>query len=175
MTMKVSFVINDIETLDPTWDSTLRLMQECLNRGHDVSFLYTRNFFIGNNVIYGYVARVLGMDLSESERFFETLRVERENVPLAEQDVIFLRKDPPIDLTMINFLDLIKADVFIVNDIDWLRRANNKLHLSAFDDPEAGSIIPRTYVSKNFAFLKSVIQNYEEENMVLKLEIRTNL
>ncbi|CAN8139816.1 hypothetical protein THIOSC13_1680003 [uncultured Thiomicrorhabdus sp.] len=46
-----------------------------------------------------------------------------------------MRKDPPIDAVIFNFLDSIKNECVILNDVDGIRKANNKLFTSTFNDP----------------------------------------
>jgi len=88
-------------------------------------------------------------------------------LPISGFDVIFIRTDPPIDPITLNFLDSIKDDTFIVNDIDGLRKANNKLYPASFEDPK-NEIIPITHVSKSKNYLKEVIRNSKQDKMILK-------
>lgn len=88
-------------------------------------------------------------------------------MPLSGFDVIFVRTNPPLDSVTLNFLDSVRHDTFIINDIDGLRKANNKLYPAAFEDPD-NEIIPKTYVSKNKEFLKKVIRENDKERMILK-------
>jgi glutathione synthase len=89
-----------------------------------------------------------------------------EMLPLAGFDVIILRSNPPLDMIMLNFLDSVKDDVFIMNDLDGIRRANNKLYTAVFDD-EHNEIIPRTHVTKNKEYLKKIIKEGPDK-MILK-------
>jgi glutathione synthase len=88
-------------------------------------------------------------------------------VPLASFDVIFMRANPPLDNLVLNFLDSVKNDVFIINNVEGLREANNKLYTAAFYDPK-NEIIPATHVSKNKEYLKKVIREGESEKMIMK-------
>lgn len=88
-------------------------------------------------------------------------------LPLAGFDIIFMRANPPLDTLALNFLDSVPNDTFVINDIDGLRIANNKLYTASFQD-EAGEFIPRTYVSKNRDYLKSVLDSVDDERMIMK-------
>jgi glutathione synthase len=68
---------------------------------------------------------------------------------------------------VLNFLDSIKDDTFIINAVDGLREANNKIYTAAYHDPEK-EIIPVTHVSKNIDYLMGTIEEYEKEKMILK-------
>tara|TARA_B110000908_G_scaffold134829_1_gene159452 strand:- start:1538 stop:2323 length:786 start_codon:yes stop_codon:yes gene_type:complete len=87
--------------------------------------------------------------------------------PLKEFDVIFMRDNPPLDGLVLNFLDSIKDDVFIINAIDGLREANNKIYTAAYFDPER-KLIPATYVSKNIDYLLRIIEESENDKMIMK-------
>ena len=81
--------------------------------------------------------------------------------------MIFMRANPPLDTLVLNFLDSVKNDVFIINNVEGLREANNKVYTAAFYDPN-NEIIPATHVSKNKAYLKKIIQESESKKMIMK-------
>lgn len=78
-----------------------------------------------------------------------------------------MRSNPPLNITALNFLDSVRDDVFIMNDIDGLRIANNKLYTSSFDDPN-NQFIPKTYVSKTPDYLQSVLKDSATGKMIMK-------
>jgi len=99
--------------------------------------------------------------------FHKKVELKKQMLPISGFDAIFIRTNPPLDQIMLNFLDSIKDHTFIVNDIDGLRRANNKLYPASFEDPK-NEIIPVTHVSKSKNYLKEVIQNSKKDRMILK-------
>jgi glutathione synthase len=88
-------------------------------------------------------------------------------LPLAGFDCIFMRANPPMDPLMLNFLDSVKDDVFILNSIEGLREANNKLYTAAFGNIHE-DIIPNTHVSKNKEYLIRQIEDSPSDKMILK-------
>ena len=68
---------------------------------------------------------------------------------------------------MLNFLDSVKDDVFIVNSLQGMREANNKLYTAAFGDAMS-EIVPVTHVSKNKNYLVRQIKESDAEKMILK-------
>ncbi len=167
--MNVAFIIDEWESLNPAKDSTLRMIHECCMRGHVVGILYPHNLTIRDNIAYGFVKMLKGENLvpNNFSSFHKNMKFEEKMVPINVFDALFLRKDPPVDSIMLNFLDSVKDEVFIVNDIDGIRKANNKLYTTSFHDPN-NEFIPRTFVSKNAHYLKSVIENFEADRMILK-------
>lgn len=167
--MNVAFIMDEWDSINPHKDSTLRMIHECCMRGHMVAILYPHNLTIRDNVTYGFV-KVLKKEsffFANFSGFHKKMEFEEKMVPINVFDALFLRKDPPVDAVMLNFLDSVKDEVFIVNDIDGIRKANNKLYTSSFHDPH-NEFIPRTWVSKNTDYLKSVIAASKAERMILK-------
>ena len=167
--MNIAFIINNWEKVNPSKSSTLRMIYESCLRGHRVGILYSQDFTIRNNVAYGLVKLLKeeSYSFNSFSSFHKKMKFEEKMVPINIFDAILLRKSPPIDSTMLNFLDSIKDEVFIVNDIDGIRKSNNKLYTSSFHDPH-NEFIPKTFVSKNITYLKNVIQGFSADKMILK-------
>jgi glutathione synthase len=99
--------------------------------------------------------------------FYKAAEFKRCKLPLAGFDVIVMRANPPLDTTALNFLDSVRNDVFIMNDIDGLRIANNKLYPASFSG-EAGRFIPATHVSKSREYLEQVFEESSSQKMIMK-------
>lgn len=167
--MNICFIINDWNTMVPETETTLRMIHEACKRNHRVGILYPNNITIRNNQTYGFF-KMLKYDQPIPEKmavFYKKMIFKDEMLPLKGFDVLFLRKNPPLDNMLLNFLDSVNDDVFIVNDINGLRKANNKLYTSTFYDPE-NTYIPKTYVSKNVNYLKRIVAESQDEKMILK-------
>jgi glutathione synthase len=141
-------------------DSTFALMLECGRRGHEVlSFeqdqLYTKDGAVRASMRSVTLQR-------EPGRHFEVL--DRRDVAIDELDVLFLRKDPPVDAAYwhaTQMVEVARTAPFCVNAPSGLRDANEKLFAVRF--PE---LIPRTMVSCDCARLRSFV--CEVERAVLK-------
>lgn len=167
--MHIGFIIDNWSSIKPLTNSTLRLVHESVSRKHTVGILYPNNITIRNNEVYGFFKVIEKMDKVpiNFENFHKKVEFKEQLLPIRGFDAMFVRKDPPIDTTMINFLDSIVDDVFIINDINGMRKANNKTYTSCFDDTN-NSYLPVTYVSKNKEYLKKVIKESPSERMILK-------
>ena len=99
--------------------------------------------------------------------FYKSCSFKHQMLPLACFDCIFMRANPPMDPLMLNFLDSVKDDVFILNSIEGLREANNKLYTAAFGNIHE-DIIPNTHVSKNKEYLIRQIEDSKADKMILK-------
>lgn len=150
-------------------DSTLRIIHEAVKRGHEVSITHPSNLTIRDSITLSLCKQIsLAEKLTSNiTSFYKTVKFNTEMCPLKEFDVIFMRDNPPLDGLVLNFLDSIKDDVFIINAIDGLREANNKIYTAAYFDPER-KLIPATYVSKNIDYLLRIIEESENDKMIMK-------
>jgi len=167
--MNIGFIIDHWENLTPTKNSTIRIIKECMERGHRISLLYPSNLTVRNNVTYGYVKRIQSLDKipDNISQFYKKVSFKQQMTPLHGLDAIMVRRDPPIDPMVFNFLDSIKNEVVILNDIDGIRKANNKLYTTTFNDPH-NSFLPITHVSKNKDYIREVIDEMPGDKVILK-------
>jgi glutathione synthase len=168
--MNICFIVSPYwENMNPKSDTTIRLIHEAAFRNHTVGIIYPQNLTIRHSIVHGFMKMIVKNEkVSKSvSNFHKNVQFREQMLPLSGFDAIFIRSDPPIDITMLNFLDSIKHDTFIINSVDGLRIANNKVYTAAFYDPNK-KFIPETHVSKNKEYLKKVIVESEKERMILK-------
>ncbi|QIE58375.1 glutathione synthase [Rasiella rasia] len=166
--MNVCFIMYPWEEMDPENDSTLAMIQECAKRGHGLAITTPANLTIRDSVAHAFCRCLRRMEKVSNKlsSFHSRAEFYDEMLPLAGFDVIILRSNPPLDMIMLNFLDSVKDDVFIMNDLDGIRRANNKLYTAVFED-DKNEFIPRTHVTKNKEYLKKTIKE-GPDRMILK-------
>ncbi|BFP43317.1 glutathione synthase [Flavobacteriaceae bacterium GF1] len=157
------------EEIDPENDTSLALIHECVKRKHGVAICTPANLTIRNSVTSAFCTVIGRMDKVPAplKTFYKQAKIREEMLPLAGFDVIFMRANPPLDPLMLNFLDSVKDDVFIMNSLQGLREANNKLYTAAFGDSHS-NIIPVTHVSKNKKYLVQQIKESTADKMILK-------
>lgn len=167
--MNICFIMYPWERVEAQMDSTLRIIHEAYIRKHNVGIMVPSNLTIRNNDVFGFVKMLQEADKpqKDAEKFHKQVKFQEELLPMSGFDVIFLRANPPVDSTMLNFLDAIKDEVLIINDVDGIRKANNKLYTAAMFHGKAG-VIPETHVSKNKEYLKRLILESKSEKMILK-------
>ena len=167
--MNICFLMYPWEQIDPENDTTLALIKECVKRDHGVALCTPANLTIRNSVTNAFCTVIGRMDkVSNSlKSFYKQVKLREEMLPLAGFDVIFMRANPPLDPIMLNFLDSVKDDVFIMNSLRGMREANNKLYTAAFGDSHS-NIIPPTHVSKNKNYLVQQIKESKTDKMILK-------
>ena len=168
--MNVCFLMYPWESIkSPENDTSMALIHECAKRGHGVAICTPSNLTIRNSVTSAFCTILNRVEKvpASIKSFYKKTTTREEMLPLAGFDVIFMRAEPPLDPLMLNFLDSVKDDVFIINSVRGMREANNKLYTAAFEDPN-NEIIPVTHVSKNKNYLIQMIEESNSDKMILK-------
>ncbi|TYA59048.1 glutathione synthase [Formosa maritima] len=167
--MNVCFLMYPWDKIDPENDTSLALIKECVKRNHGVAICTPANLTIRNSVTNAFCTVIGRMEKipSSLKVFYKKAEIREEMLPLAGFDAIFFRANPPLDPIMLNFLDSVKDDVFIINSLEGMREANNKLYTAAFGDAHS-NIIPNTHVSKNKNYLIKQIKESKSDKMIIK-------
>ncbi len=165
--MKIAFLMDDIRLIDPIWETSACIMYECNQRGHTVFFLEPHDLYVRENRV---VARMRNITVAQDlgiSAYWEALKacLEKEELIfeiVTDLDAIFLRKDPPLNFGVMNFLGPVSDDVFIINSIFGQMNGNSKTYILNFPD-----IIPQTHVSRDPSRLRKIINEFGGD-MVLK-------
>ncbi|PHO08919.1 glutathione synthase [Malaciobacter canalis] len=167
--MHVGFIIEHWDNIEPLKSSTLLIIKECLKRGHKVSVLYTNNLTVRNNIVHGFIQTIKDIPKIPENivSFYKKVEFEKRLTALHAFDCIMLRKDPPINPLVLNFLDAIKDETVIINDVDGIRKANNKLYTTTFHDPN-NTFLPVTHVSGSKKYINKIIEESPDEKFILK-------
>jgi len=165
--MKIAFLVDPLESIEPTNETTSYLMYECNQREHDLYFLEPHDLYIKSNTIRARMKHITVPKDQPLSRYWDAITQcvkteERIFEDVAELDVLFLRKDPPINFKTIDFLQLVKDDMFIINDVQGQANANSKLYTLNF--PE---IIPETHISRDPIRIRRIIDEFGGD-MVMK-------
>jgi glutathione synthase len=169
MGMQIAFVMDPLESIDPTHETTSHLMYEANQRGHSVFFLEPHDIYVRGSRL---VARMHDVTVPSHLGMTDYWRsvvdsLEREELifeNITDIDALFLRKDPPLIHQTMEFLNPVSDQVFIINSTTGQMKANSKLYLLNFPD-----IIPETHVSRDPGRLKRVIEEFGGDMMVKPL------
>ncbi|HEY3587726.1 MAG TPA: glutathione synthase, partial [Myxococcaceae bacterium] len=152
--LTIGFLMDPIESVLVHHDTTFALMRTAQSRGHRLlSFGQEVLFHEGGQVH----ARAREVEVFEEQgRHFRVI-AERE-VPLGVLDVLWMRKDPPVDVAFLHATQLVEATggraPLYVNSPSGLRNANEKLWALTF--PE---LTPETLISRDLAQLRAFIDD----------------
>lgn len=167
--MNILFLMYPWDKIIPETDSTLRLIHESVVRNHTVAIATPHNLTMRKSVSSAF-CQVFKKGITPPTNiatFYKKAEFKKSQLPLAGFDAIFMRANPPLDPITLNFLDSVREDVFIMNDIDGLRIANTKLYTASFDDP-TNHFIPVTHVSKTPEYLVDVLNDSKTGKMIMK-------
>ena len=158
--MKIGFVMEPIPAKNLKKDSTLLLMFEAQNNGHDIYFIDSKNLFMKDNQPYCKYQKV---EVSLNDTNFNVLSSSENTMDFFE--VIMMRQDPPVDYSFIvNTMILEKAadlGVNVINNPSNLRNLNEKIFALNFP-----KFCPPTLITSDFEIFNNFLK--ENEHIVVK-------
>ena len=142
--------MDPLESLSLEDDTTLAIIEECLSRNYNIWHFLPKDvsYLDGEVVASSKIILELNRDIQPS---FKTSDSISKN--LKELDLIFLRQDPPFDMSYITstfLLEYIEDEVKIVNKPSEVRNAPEKLFLNRWRD-----LTPETIITKNISEINS--------------------
>ncbi|TWI36901.1 glutathione synthase [Paracoccus sulfuroxidans] len=148
MGLNVALQMDPVENVSIDGDSTFRLGLEAQERGHRL-FQYTveNMSYVEGRIL----AKGRPITLRREEGNHVTFGDEVE-VELTEFDVVWLRQDPPFDMSYItntHLLDRVSNEVLVVNDPFWVRNSPEKLLVLDFPD-----LTPPTLITRDIAQIR---------------------
>ncbi len=161
MTIKLGVVMDPITTITIKKDTTFAMLLAAQSRGWELHYFEQADLYARANVAWG---RSRLLRVQDDKHGWFAFHDERE-LPLAELDVILMRKDPPFDMEYIYTTYLLElaeaAGVLVVNRARSLRDANEKFFALHFPH-----CCPPTLVSRTAARLKAFLS--EQGDIVVK-------
>tara|TARA_B100000674_G_scaffold30823_1_gene21741 strand:+ start:40 stop:972 length:933 start_codon:yes stop_codon:yes gene_type:complete len=146
MTLNIGFQMDPLEGLSLEDDTTLAIIEECLLRNYNIWHFLPKDVSYINGEIIASSKKIyeINRDIQPS---FKTSDLISKN--LKELDLIFLRQDPPFDMSYITstfLLEYIEDEVQIINKPSEVRNAPEKLFLNHWRD-----MTPETIITKNIS------------------------
>lgn len=141
--MNFAFLMDPLETVIFEKDTSLILMAAAKRRGHRIFYLANGGITFQENQFKFHVEEV-NPQLIEEKPF---VRLDAKVLTEKDVDAIFIRTDPPFDgqyLFNTWLLDQLPKKIFVINDPNGIRSANEKLWVLQFKN-----IIPATLVGRN--------------------------
>ena len=157
MTINMGFQMDPLEGLSLEDDTTLAIIEECLLRNYKIWHFLPKDvsYINGEVVASSRIILELNRDLQPG---FKTSDLISKN--LKELDLIFLRQDPPFDMSYITstfLLEYIEDEVKIVNKPSEVRNAPEKLFLNRWRD-----LTPETIITKNISEINSFRKKHKK-------------
>mgnify|MGYP001791337155 FL=1 len=162
--MKVAFIIDPIERLDPGHDTSVAMMEAAQVLGHEVFITQCDRLGVIESRAYGWLQSVKMKPVVQagdrwvSEPDWYTLG-EPQWQPLEEMDAVFMRQDPPVTVPylyvtyILDYVDSQKTQV--INSPAGLRAANEKMYALQFT-----KAIPETIVSADKQVIRQAVERW---------------
>jgi glutathione synthase len=155
--LAVGVVMDPIATIKPKKDTTLALMLEAQRRGHELHYMEQPDLWMRDGRAFA-TRRLIEVADDPKAWFRFTGEVAG---PLAELDVVLMRKDPPVDqeyLYTTYLLERAEAEgVLVVNRPAALRAVQEKLYTAWFAD-----LTPPTLVASAPARVREFLAAHED-------------
>ena len=161
MAINVGFQMDPFEVLNLKEDTTLTIITECLSRNFDVFHFLPKNVSYSDGEVNAFCRKVLEVNetISPSYKFGE---LKQNN--LKKMDLIFVRQDPPFDMSYITstfLLEYIENDVSIINRPSEIRNSPEKILLNKWKH-----LTPKTLISRSVENLLNFREKYK--NIIIK-------
>lgn len=165
--MKIGFLMDPLEGIDPVSETTSYLMYECNQRGHTIFFLEPHDVYIRANEVLARMHNITTVPDLPRREYWATLFgcLKQDDLifeAITDLDILFLRKKPPLNYQTMEFLESVNQKVFVINRTSGQILGNSRLYTLNFP-----SIIPETHVSRDPKRLVRIIEDFGGA-MVLK-------
>lgn len=162
--LKIAFQMDPIAGVNVNGDSTFDIALECFNRGHQLWVHEPRDLSFEDGRVR---ARARAVE--------HVQRVQGDHVRLAapavldlhEVDVVFLRQDPPFDMSYItstHILEHLQPQVLVVNDPRHVRDAPEKLFVTMFE-----GLMPPTLITSDEREIRAFFERHNRDIVVKPL------
>ena len=161
MKLNVAFQMDSIEFINVKEDTTFRLAEKAQFLGHKMFYYTPENLFLRDNKIF---AKGHFFKVNRNKKNFYSLEEKRTLELSRIFDVVWLRQDPPFDMSYItttHFLELISKEILVVNNPFWVRNLPEKIFVLNFPD-----LMPPTLISRDIEEIKKFLKEFKE--VVLK-------
>ena len=141
--MKLAFIIDQLDSIKTSKDSSFAMICEAIARNHQVYVLYQHDIVLINHRVTGFSRTLTLTDTLQDGHWYKTSAISA--IPLQQFDAVLMRKDPPFDLEYIYSTYLLElAEVqgaFVINSPRGIRDHNEKLAIAKFPQFVAPTLV----------------------------------
>jgi glutathione synthase len=143
MTLSVGILMDPIDSIKISKDTSFAMLLEGQRRGHRMSYFEQGDLALRGDAPW---ARISSLEVQEDPRHWYTLGQPQWR-DLRELDVVLMRKDPPVDVQFVYDSMVLevaqRGGVAVLNDPRALRDCNEKLFALAFPQCTAPTLVAR--------------------------------
>jgi glutathione synthase len=162
--LKIAFQMDPITAVNVNGDSTFDIALECFTRGHEIWVYEPKHLVFEAGKVRAKARRVKTLQRVQGEHVTLT---DPETLDLHGVDVVFLRQDPPFDMSYItstHILEHLQPEVLIVNDPRHVRDAPEKLFVTHFE-----GVMPPTLITSDEKEIRAFFERHKRDIVVKPL------
>ncbi len=151
--MKLAFILDQLDSIQPYKDSSFAMMREAASRGHQLFAMQQDDLAWKDGETVGFASALELADQAGGHRWYRTEKPEE--TPLQAFDTVLMRKDPPFDMEYIYstyLLELAESrGARVTNSPRGVRDNNEKLAIAKFPQFTAPTLVTRQeYLIRDF-------------------------
>jgi glutathione synthase len=161
--LKLAFIVDPIERLDPGHDTSVALMEAAQAHGHGVWITQIETLQVIEGKAWALLQPIALKPIPLVDGRWEVPQPwhelgESARMPLEQMDAVFMRKDPPVSDTylyatyLLDYVDPSKT--IVVNHPNGLRAANEKMFALQFLE-----VIPKTIVTQDKHTIRAFVES----------------
>ena len=160
--MKLAFIIDPINQLDPCHDTSVALMEAAQTLGHEIWVTQANLLSVVEGVAWAVLEQVELVPVQLVEGRYSATNPwyklsDRTAMSLETMDAVFMRTDPPVTeayLYATYILDYINQNkTLVINSPSGIRAANEKMYALQFT-----KVIPETIVTADKQFIRQFVE-----------------
>ncbi len=154
MKKKIAIQMDYIESIDFDYDSSFMIANEAQKRGYEIFYYNPKDLFLDGNQLK---AKGYFLELSENREKYFNFLTDKIVINLEIFKFVFLRQDPPFNMTYITstyLLDCLPRSVIVINNPTAVRNATEKIFPINFY-----KFMPKTIISNDIMELKNFLDN----------------
>jgi glutathione synthase len=162
--LKIAFQMDPIQSVNVNGDSTFDIALECFSRGHEIWVHQPQNLSLEDGRVRATARKVEKLQRVQGDN---AVLGAPQTLDLHGVDVVFLRQDPPFDMSYItstHMLEHLQPEVLIVNDPRHVRDAPEKLFVTHFK-----GVMPPTLITSSEREIRAFFERHDRDIVVKPL------
>lgn len=158
--MKLAFIVDQLDSIKTSKDSSFAMICEAIARNHQIHVLYQHDLALLNNTVTGFCRALTLTDTPHQDgHWYHT--GDTSAMPLYEFDAILMRKDPPFDMEYVYstyLLELAETQgALVINSPRGIRDHNEKLAITKF-----AQFIAPTLATSQAHLIKEFLSDHQD-------------
>ena len=157
MRKKIAIQMDDIRSIDYSFDSSIMIGLEAQNRSYKLFYYHPNDLFVDSGTLK---ANGFYLELFEEDKNFFKFLSDKIEVDLEEFSFIFLRQDPPFNMHYITstyLLDCLPKNTIVINNPTAVRNCAEKILPFKFKE-----FMPPTIVSQKVDNIKNFLAIHKD-------------